>query len=157
MQEQKTIATPLRHAGTGRFAAVVRAQRFWDCEPVSIPADRYLLFIASEHESQHSSIETARAWIDAGASYVCAWGPNSPEVEDAFDYATFLPELGEPLLFTLMTTSHADESLEEALWFAFYSGWMPGRDEDSAFPVVVVADSPELELRSVAWIEENAE
>jgi hypothetical protein len=59
------------------------------------------------------------------ASYVCAWGPNSEAVEETFDSASFLPEFGEPLPFSLMTTSHRDETPEEALWFAFYNAPPP--------------------------------
>ena len=103
------------------------------------------------------AVETARAWVNAGVCYVCAWGPNSPEIEDTFDYASFLPELGGPLSFTLMTTCHTDEPLEEALWFAFYNGKSPEEPEDGMCPVVVVADSAKLAAMCVAWIEDNIE
>ena len=97
--------TSLRHPGTGRRAAVVRVD-FDSASPVSILSRKYVLVIASERQTVPMGVKRARAWIDAGASYICAWEPNSAEVEEAFVYATFLPEYGEPLPFTLMTTSH---------------------------------------------------
>ena len=151
------IETPLRHPGSGRRAAVILAPRFWDCLPVAVVAGYYVLVVVSERVAQLSQVETARAWVNAGVCYVCAWGPNSPEIEETFDYASFLPELGDPLPFTLMTTSHTDEPLEEALWFAFYSSNAPDEPEDGTCPVVVVADSAALEATCIAWIEGNVE
>jgi hypothetical protein len=86
----------------------------------------------------------ARAWIDAGASYICAWGPDAAEVEESFDYASFLPEYGEPLPFTLMTTSHCEKSPEDALWFAFYNAVPPDDLNDELNSVVVIVDSDSL-------------
>jgi hypothetical protein len=97
------------HMPTGQLAAIVRVDNFQS--PVSIEADRYILVVASEKSVVDLGIKTARAWVDAGAAYVCAWGPGSDEVEDSFDYASFLPECGGELLFALMTTAHKDEPL----------------------------------------------
>lgn len=95
--------------------------------------------------------------MEAGASYVCAWGPNSPGVEETFDYAAFLPELGVPLPFTLMTTSHTSEEFEEALWFAFYNAAPPDDLGHYLKSVLVVVDSDALEIRALTWIQENNE
>lgn len=116
-----------------------------------------MLVIASGRIAQLSNVATARGWTNAGASFICAWDGNSPEIEETFDYAAFLPEFGDPLPFTLMTTSHTDEPLEEALWFAFYNGKLPDEPSDGACPVVVVVDSESLEKRSFAWVQGNAE
>jgi hypothetical protein len=70
-----------------------------DCEsasPISIAAGKYVVVIASERQKVPFGSKAARAWIDAGASYICSWGPDSANVEEAFDDASFLPELGEP-------------------------------------------------------------
>ena len=143
------IETPLKHPGTGRLAAVVRANRFWELAPIIVAPGRYVLVIASEQAAQLSSVATARRWVNSGASYICSWGKNSAEIEQIFDYAAFLPELGEPLPFTLMTTSHTEEPWEEALWFAFYNGKAPDEPEDGACPVVVVVDSELLEKKAL--------
>lgn len=103
-----------------------------------------------------SRVKVARAWVGAGASYICAWGPQSSAIEEAFDYASFLPELGDPLPFTLMTTSHEKESPEEALRFAFYCGWPPDDLDSELNSVVVVVDSEPLEVRCIAWVQSAA-
>jgi TPR repeat protein len=153
----RRIELPLRHAPTGRSAAIVRVPDFWATPPVAVNSGKYVLLVASEKASACSTVEAARAWLEAGASYVCAWGPSSPEVEEAFDYAAFLPEMGDPLPFTLMTTNHQSDALTEALWFAFYSA-MPPDDLGCALEsVVVVVDSSALEARCLAWVQENKE
>lgn len=116
-----------------------------------------MLVIASEREAPAAKVEAARAWIEAGASFICAWGPCAPDVEETFDYAAFLPELGEPVPFTLMTMSNQDEPLEEALWFAFYNGKTPDEPEDGTSPVVIVVDSEALEAQGIAWVRANTE
>ena len=157
MQPSRPIEPQLLHPGTGRLAAVLRVESFWDTSPVELAAGKYILFVASRRAAALSSVEVARAWLDNGASYICAWGPTSPEVEETFDYASFLPELGEPLSFTLMTTSHEGESLEEALWFAFYNAIAPNDLKYQLSTVIIVVDSPALESACVAWVSENAE
>ena len=155
MRGLSIVKATLKHPGTGRLAAVVRVRDVWSSGPISFGSERYVLVVASAREAQMSSVEVARAWVEAGACYVCAWGPGASEVEETFDYAAFLPELGEPLPFTLMTTSHESEAFEEALWFAFYNGRAPDDSEDGAGPVVVVVDSEDLEARAIAWVQGN--
>ena len=157
MRGPSIVKTTLKHPGTGRLAVVVQVQGAWSCDPISLGSERYVLVVASVREAQMSSVEAARAWIDAGACYVCAWGPGASEVEETFDYAAFLPELGEPLPFTLMTTCHQSEAFEEALWFAFYNGKSTDDPEDGAGPVVIVADSEDLVAQAVAWVQGNTE
>lgn len=78
-------------------------------------------------------------------------------MEEAFDYASLLPELGEPLPFTLMTTSHEKQPLEDALWFAFYNATPPDDRPHELNTVVVVVDSAALEKECVRWVQENNE
>ena len=59
----------------------------------------------------------ARQLLDAGAVYVCAWGPGCERVHDIFDEERDGPN---PLISAdpvVMTTWHEDESLAEALGF----------------------------------------
>lgn len=88
---------------------------------------------------------------------MCAWGPASSGLDDLFDYATFLPELGEPLPFTLMTTWHDDESLEEALWYAFHCATAPDDLKEQLESVVILVDSTSLAARCITWIQRNSE
>jgi hypothetical protein len=74
-------------------------------------------------------------------------------LDDTFDYAGFLPELGPPLPFTLMTTWHDSEPLEETLEFAFCAAHPPDDLAASLDSVVVVVDSDELEERCRRWLQ----
>lgn len=151
------LKTTLTHPGTGRRAVIVQVRDFASTSPMRVAAGPYLLFIATETQRVGLTEKEGRAWIDAGASYVCAWGPDSPAVEEAFDYASFLPELGEPIPFTLMTTSHKNETLEDALWFAFYNATHSDEHNRELGTLVILVDSHVLEARCTAWITENKE
>lgn len=151
------VKATLTHSGTGRQTAIVRVRDLASSSPISLAADRYLLVIATEKPTAGLTEKAARAWIDAGASYVCAWGPNSPDVEDVFDYASFLPELGEPIPFTLMTTSHKHETLEDALWFAFYNATHSDELNRELDTVVIIVDSDVLVATCTAWVTDNKE
>jgi len=156
MQSPLPIEVRLTHPGTGRLASVVRVRDLESHSPLGAGGEKYALVVASEREGNHLSVKAARSWVDTGACYVCAWGPSSREIEDSFDYSSFLPELGEPLPFTLMTTSH-HRDIEEALWFAFYNGKAPEEPEDGACPVIVVVDSEALEAKAIAWVQGKTE
>src|ERR1700730_10041863 len=56
-----------KHLATGLFPAVIRVNDFGS--PVSVDAGDYVLVIASERSTVALDIKTARAWVDAGASY----------------------------------------------------------------------------------------
>src|SRR4051812_31068639 len=151
------VKTTLTHPGTGRQAAILQVRDFAAASALRIAAGPYLLVIATEKQTVGLTEKAARAWIDAGASYVCAWGPDSPAVEEAFDYASFLPELGEPIPFTLMTTSHKNETLEDALWFAFYNATHSDEHDRELDTVVILVDSDVLEATCTAWVAGNKE
>jgi hypothetical protein len=61
----------------------------------------------------------ADAALGAGCVYLCAWGPGCMRVHDTFDYQ----DLELPQGATVMTTSHAHESLEDAIEFLLISAW----------------------------------
>jgi hypothetical protein len=147
----------LLHRPTGRSALVVCAENLLASNPVCLDKERYVLFIASEKSILSVEVKEARRWIDAGVGYMSAWGPASSELDDLFDYATFLPELGPPLPFTLMTTWHDKESLERALWFAFYNATSPAELDEELESIVILADSRALAGRCTRWFQGNAE
>jgi hypothetical protein len=59
--------------------------------------------------------------------------------------------------FTLMTTSHQDETLEDALWFAFYCARHSDELHRELGTVVVIVDSDVLEGTCAAWVTDNRE
>jgi hypothetical protein len=81
----------------------------------------------------------ARTLLDQGCVYACAWGPESARVETAFDVVAVQAELeGRPYVDdVVMTTSHADESLDSALWFSLFAAFPPDLE---ARAVVAIAD-----------------
>ena len=66
--------------------------------------------------------EFARMLLDQGCVYTCSWGTDAKRVETAVDLVAMEAALaGQPYVEdVVMTTSHEDESLDEALWFAVF-------------------------------------
>jgi hypothetical protein len=76
------------------------------------------LFIAADarNVSTDTIARVAKRLLVSGLIYVCVWGPNCKRVHDIFDDI----RAGDGSIessFTLMSTWHSDEPLEEALWF----------------------------------------
>lgn len=69
----------------------------------------------------------ARKLLAQGVAYVCAWGPGCERVHDAFDAELAAQGLVEEEDALVTTTWHADDTLDEALWFALFAAWP--RDE----------------------------
>jgi hypothetical protein len=136
---------------------MLRVEAVLHSTPASIDVKQYVLFIASAKATASISVAAAREWLDAGAAYVCARGPSSREIEEAFDYASFLPELGSPFPFTVMTTSHREETIEEALWFAFYNATPPDDLKADLNTVIMLVDSPPLEKECESCVNENTQ
>jgi len=84
---------------------------------LDIPPGNFVLFLAEDVDGALSHAELSRAadhFLRQGAVYVCAWGPRCAKHEDAFDWSALELEL-DPVI---MTTSHADESVQDAFEFA---------------------------------------
>ncbi|MDE3187406.1 MAG: hypothetical protein KGM96_07775 [Acidobacteriota bacterium] len=76
----------------------------------------FVLFLALDATKVKNEVlqKIARALLDRGMVYLCAWGPDCERVHDLVDQqrAPVEPE-GE----IVMTSWHSKESLSEALWF----------------------------------------
>jgi hypothetical protein len=80
----------------------------------------FTLFLAWESPDTDPEALTARLrpLVDNGLVYFCAWGEGSEEMHDAVDQIVSEREqAGCCLSATVMSTSHPDESLGEALAF----------------------------------------
>ena len=141
------------HAPSGRTALLVQNTDILAAVSSAAADDKFVLLALSDGNLRGLTTRQARMCVDAGASYICAWGRDSEELEETFDYAAFLPELGPELPFTLMTTAHRGQLLEEALEFAFRWAQPPDDFPFSLDRVVVVADNSELLDRCTTWIE----
>jgi hypothetical protein len=140
------------HTPSGRAALLVQSNDIAAAVNGAASDDKFVLLALSDGRLRGLTTKQARTCIELGASYICAWGHDCEDLEETFDYAAFLPELGPELPFTLMTTAHRDQPLEEALEFAFRLAQPP---DDLPFPlnrVVLVADTSELLSRCTKWI-----
>jgi hypothetical protein len=147
------------HIPTGRTIDVVLVDRLTDPGlTAESPDGDFILFIASDDRFPGVSHVEARSLIDRGAKYICAWGPYSDDLEESFDYAGFLTECGPELSFTLMTTSHKHDSLDDALYFALYTAGPPDDLDSPLDHVVVAAATEELRSSCLEWVaQENAQ
>jgi hypothetical protein len=140
------------HSPSGRFALLVQSTDIVTAVSGAAADYKFVLLALSDGNLRGLTTKQARTCVEEGASYICAWGLDCEELEETFDYAAFLPELGPELPFTLMTTTHRDQPLEEALEFAFRWAQPPDNFPFSLDRVLVVADTSELLSRCTKWI-----
>jgi len=117
---------------------------------ISTTARNFVLLLACNAESlRGEEIEhVASKLVEQGLAYFCAWGSDCERVHDLFDAAAQGKNeqlVGEDVV---MTTSHKDESLLEALWFFLHSAFPTRYFETSCTDwVIAVVGNP-------AWEEE---
>ncbi len=80
--------------------------------------------------------EFAGKLLDQGCCYASAWGDDADRVHHAFD-TEFMDreDLGKVPCGFVMTTSHRDEPLDEAMWFALFAA-LPAEGEARSVLVV---------------------
>ena len=86
------------------------------------PGAHFVVFLALDARGvpDEAVARLADALIRQGAAYVCTWGPDCERVHDLFDAAIGKRFPGEEEA-RVMTTWHADDDLDQALWFALFS------------------------------------
>jgi hypothetical protein len=80
----------------------------------------------------------ARKLLDAGAVYVCAFGEGCERVHDAVDEVVVTGNREPDANHVIMTTWHAHESLDDALWFALYTAFPAAAYESTCRAIVVL-------------------
>jgi hypothetical protein len=90
----------------------------------------------------------ARKLIDAGAVYVCAWGPDCERVHDIIDEEEIGPNPPLTVDRVVMTTWHANDSLAEAIWFVLHNSWPDEGYEEGCASTLGVA------IGSAQWASE---
>ena len=88
-------------------------------EQVRLPSGTFVLLLAADATGVPDRVlhDCAVHLLRAGARYVCAWGPDCERVHFAFDMAAREVGLNHDDA-VVMTTSHEDEPLREAVWYA---------------------------------------
>lgn len=95
----------------------------WPAEPPWTCSDFGLLF-AAEHVVEIEQL--AELALAQGLAIACAWGPGCSMIEDDFDEVIVGHGVDETAADVVLTTSHADESLGEAIDF-FLDAALPAR------------------------------
>jgi len=115
---------------------VVEAERTRDW-PGAVPwaSAKFGLLVLTEHVVEVEPL--ARPGLAQGLVFASAWGPGCELVEEAFDEIIAADRPGETSEDAVLTTSHADESLEETLEF-FLEVATPAPANDAACEAWVV-------------------
>jgi hypothetical protein len=104
----------------GRRAFLGYAQDLDEISELEPPSGgRFLLFLGADtsEASADALFSFACSMLDRGAVYVLAWGQGCERVEEIFDEAIVHRDL-EGVEPVIMTTSHTEDSIMEALEFA---------------------------------------
>jgi len=116
-----------------------------------------LLLVGDAKEcSDEILIHIADDLQEKGLAYLCAWGEGCNRVEDIFDEVYVGRELDGKVRAsgddTLMTTSHRDDALSDAVWFFAHCAWPTKHfaSDCKDWIVAVIADK-----KSAAYVREN--
>jgi hypothetical protein len=101
----------------------------WPTAPLALSSSYFVLFAAAEFSqfSLEQWMVFANRAMDAGCAYVCVWGPGCEKLHDLFDLERGQRDPDAKSDRFLMTTWHASDSLDDALWFALFAA-IPGDD-----------------------------
>jgi hypothetical protein len=136
-----------------RFTVVNLEQLQWPVD-VQIPTKRFRLFVAGDISrlTDEAVSSFALSALERGMVYFCAWGPDCSRFDDLVDWVCVMDELdakrfvGPSQSDVIMTTWHANDTLEEALdFFASFAIPTDGFAPDSDFRLVVCLSNPEWE------------
>ncbi len=88
-------------------------------ESDTLPSPHFACLLAGDARGSPDALLLAIAdhLLERGLAYFCAWGPDCEQVHDLVDQAVVLREVREGRDYPVVTTWHADELLDEALWF----------------------------------------
>ena len=81
---------------------------------------RFVMLLMGDFSQRPQDLGSiAKRLVDAGCSYLCTWGPGCELMHDEMDEARLkAPQLVDDHDSVLMTTDHADDSIEDTVEFA---------------------------------------
>jgi hypothetical protein len=122
------------------FIAVVRDFRDWP-EEIEQPPPCFVVLTALEtgDASAEDLAEFAGKLLDQGCGSAHSWGSDASRMELAFDLEYIDREERGDLPCGFVETSGANESLDEALWYALYAAW----PENGVVAGVLVVTEPQ--------------
>ena len=94
-------------------------------ERLELASANFLCLLAADFTSASNGeiARLAQRLIENGASYFVCWGPDCERAHDLIDDVTLLLDSPTPDDSLIMTTWHANEPLDEALFFFLCSAW----------------------------------
>jgi hypothetical protein len=100
---------------------------------IELPSQHFLCLLAADFTAASDGELTrlAQGLLDLGASYFVCWGPGCERAHDLIDDLTLLLDPPIPDDSVIMTTSHAFEPLDDALFFLLCCAWPDPAFEDS--------------------------
>jgi hypothetical protein len=119
---------PLGHdmLSRDRFLVSLRSWSNWPRD-LDLPSEHFCLLLVGDATgaSDEAIGNLAGAAIDAGCVFLCAWGPDCDRVHCLFDEALVDRDLAGvlPDALSVMTTSHAEETLDDAIQFLSTAAW----------------------------------
>jgi hypothetical protein len=98
-------------------------EKIEDLEGIQFPSQCVVLFLAADFTqiSGADLVDLAKSLILKGVHYICCWGEESEFGHDCFEQANVILQVDDGFERHVMSTWHADESLEEALWFCIFN------------------------------------
>ncbi len=114
-----------RDSASGRLALLTTSSVDVLAEELAQVDEPFGLLLACDATAlTDTTIENIATKADrAGLAYLCAWGPECKRVHDSFDRAIGAERLGSGSERVVMTTSHSEEPLEDAVRFLIYSAY----------------------------------
>jgi hypothetical protein len=118
--------------------------QFADITAVPLPTDFIIMLIAADATNipTETISRVAEHLLASRLVYLCAWGADCERVHDIFD-EVHVGDASIESTFTLMTTWHADEPLEEAAWFFLNCAFPSDAPVQTASYVAVAVGHPE--------------
>lgn len=133
-------------------------------ESLRLPSHRFRLLVAADVTAINAVIiqKFAHAALSNGMVYFCVWGPDCSRFHDivdeviAYDDATLRSFAGPSGSDTVMTTWHADESLNEAIeYFLGFACPTDGFASDSEYWLAISLGNAEWTRNIGARMEEK--
>ncbi len=123
--------------------------------PIDWPTEADLAFallLVTTDSNDELPIAVAREWLEKGATFVLCTGPGSDPLEQTFDDATFRPECGPELTYTVMTTAHPNEPIESVLDFAFEYAQSAEDAPGQVRSILLLTTTDSIVERSNKWL-----
>ena len=117
-------------------------------EHLNFPSAHTVLCIVADARNVHADTlsRLAERFLVSGLIYVCVWGPDCERVHDIFD-EVHVGDGGTEPAFTFMSTWHADERVEEALWFFLQCAFPPDTPIETTSYVAVTVGKADWATR----------